>query len=67
MGARVSSELDVKIVATIREIVHELEKEIAHGSFTTLADLTKAQGQLFGLERALHIIHHIVAESGDEE
>lgn len=61
-----SSDLDVKIIATIREDVKELEKQIAHGSFNTLADLTKAQGQLFGLERALHIIHHIVAESDDE-
>jgi hypothetical protein len=60
-----SDTTEVNILVAIRKDIEIIEKEIARGKYENLHELTKVQGYLFGLERALAIAHNIISEKED--
>lgn len=57
--------LGVRILASLREEVKGLEQDVARGKFTCIEEFAKAQGMLFGVERALELCKRAVHEDDD--
>lgn len=61
-----ASALDVQILATLREEVKAMERDVARGSYASIQEFSRLQGELFGLERAAEICKRVISEQDDD-
>lgn len=56
----------IEMMAKLRAEISALEKEMVRAVFPDIAAFRAKQGELFGLERALEVIHKVIREQDDE-
>lgn len=62
-----SDPIGVHIIVLLKEEARKLTEDAARGKFTELHEFARAQGTLFGVERALEICRRAVSEQDDDE
>jgi hypothetical protein len=64
-----TDDLVIKILSTLRQEVHSLEKSLSRmiaNDSEGLIKFSREQGVMFGVEKALTIVHKILAETEDQ-
>ena len=61
-----SAELATELLAELAKELGFVEKEIAHGCYKELHELTRVQGTLAGIERARALCLRVLANQDDQ-